>query len=238
MRKFVFSFLVMLPVLSFTLSVHALAAESLNQLTITTDNHTASEEAGGKAIWEKLQAKEIECQVLTDDNYAALGEYFMGQSIGDTQRHAVMNQMMTSMMGEEGEKQMHIVMGKRMSWCNPNAPLSQNMMSNGMMMESAFTPWGFGGTKGGVNPMMGSFGINPMGTFGWGFGWIFMILFWVLVILAIAALVKWIANQGKGQNQSKPALPAGRSALDILKERYAKGEIDRKEFEEKKKDLS
>ena len=35
---------------------------------------------------------------LSDEDFGVLGEYFMGRSIGDTQRHALMNQMMTNMM--------------------------------------------------------------------------------------------------------------------------------------------
>lgn len=55
-----------------------------------------------------------------------------------------------------------------------------------------------------------------MGDYGWGmgFGWLFMIIFWILIILGIVYLVKLIVG---GEKRT-----TGETALDILKKRYAK----------------
>lgn len=80
-------------------------------------------------------------------------------------------------------------------------------------------PWGPG--------MMGNWG------FGW-FGPIMMLVFWGLIILVLVFLARWLW----GSSQKKPEEMRPESPLDILKRRYAGGEIDREEFEQKKKDLS
>ncbi|UCD83033.1 MAG: SHOCT domain-containing protein [Desulfobacterales bacterium] len=73
---------------------------------------------------------------------------------------------------------------------------------------------------------------------GWGMGWfggIIMIIFWILILVALVFLIKWLV-QSTSRNQAGPA--GGNRALEILKERYARGEIDKAEFEAMKTDLS
>jgi len=57
-----------------------------------------------------------------------------------------------------------------------------------------------------------------------------MILFWALIIVAVVVGIRWLIGQGK---ESRPD-----SALEILRQRYARGEINKEEFEARKKDLS
>lgn len=68
------------------------------------------------------------------------------------------------------------------------------------------------------------------GGFGMGIG---MFLFWGLIIAVIVLLARGFGSQRRG---SEPRLRE-KTALDILGERYARGEIDKSEFEEKRSGL-
>jgi putative membrane protein len=70
------------------------------------------------------------------------------------------------------------------------------------------------------------------GNYGWGmgFGWIFMVLFWALVIFGIVYIVQAISRKTGRQGMVE-------TPLDILKKRYAQGDITKEEFERMKDDL-
>ena len=71
------------------------------------------------------------------------------------------------------------------------------------------------------------------GGMGW-FGMTFMIVFWVLVIVGMVFLIRWLVQTTK---REKDVVGGSSGALDILKERYARGEVTKEEFDRMKNDL-
>jgi len=67
-----------------------------------------------------------------------------------------------------------------------------------------------------------------------GFGWLIMIVFWAIIIAVIVLLVRWAMSSSLRFQSS----PRENQAMKILDERYARGEIDREEYEQKRKDLT
>jgi putative membrane protein len=87
-----------------------------------------------------------------------------------------------------------------------------------MLVQERGYEWGWG-----MHPMWGVWGM-------WGVGMMFfMLLFWALVIVGVVLGIRWLISQGKESRSD--------SALEILRQRYARGEINKEEFEARKKDL-
>ena len=133
------------------------------------------------------------------------------------------HELMDNMMGGEGSaslKQVHINMAKRL-YCNEE---SAGMMGNGMMGMMNMM-------RGGGNMM----GTNMMGGSFWGSSWwlwsVVGMLFWIALLATLVLLIIWLYKTITRQTTQ------GGSALEILKKRFAKGEITKKEFESMKKEI-
>lgn len=83
--------------------------------------------------------------------------------------------------------------------------------------------------------------IERMGAF-WGggfghmfFGWFMMLFFWAGLIALVALAVRWVASGSRGNGSAPFSVKTPRQILD---ERFARGEIDKDEFEDRKKVLA
>jgi putative membrane protein len=75
---------------------------------------------------------------------------------------------------------------------------------------------------------------------GWGagmFGGVGMLFFWAVIIVVVYLLARGHIGGGSSKSMSQPPR-SGSAPLDILQERFAKGEIDKEEYLDRKKTLS
>lgn len=85
-----------------------------------------------------------------------------------------------------------------------------------------------------AKPAMAQMG--PMHDWGWSWGWpwggLVGLLFFGLMVVGVVTVVRWLFADGRTTQQ-----PTSR-ALTILEERYARGEINREEYEQRRRDLA
>lgn len=156
-----------------------------------TATATDAEGAAGAVLRQKLSSGATSCAALSESDFDALGDYFMGVMMGPM--HEAMDRAMTNALSASGERQMHVAMGERLSGCNLSAayPAGANGFFPGMMgMMTGMS--GFGGMRG------TGFG-GPMAGYGYGFGsWVVVlgtVLLWALALIGLVASVRWLVSR-------------------------------------------
>jgi putative membrane protein len=170
----------------------------------------------------------IDCDKLTDQQFEEVGEAVMSLTHPDPKEHEIMDRM----MGGEGSptlSAMHRMMGAAYLGCYRGGMLGHmmpGMMGSGMM--GAFSPGAWQGPSGMMNRSRGWHMMDY-----WDGGWFMMfmgIIFLVLLGFGIYLIVHSTKSRPSGT-------PSEQKPLDILKKRYARGDITKEEFERMKEDL-
>ncbi|MBI4447585.1 SHOCT domain-containing protein [Candidatus Woesearchaeota archaeon] len=159
----------------------------------------------------------ISCNELSDEQLEIMGDYYMEQ-MHPGEAHELMDNMMGG-EGSESLKQVHINIAKRI-YCKESFG---GMMGSGGMMGMMGNNM-MGGQTQQSSMMQGIMG-NDQAYYGYNSFWNIL---WPIFLIGVIALIIWLVHK-KGKESETP--------INILQKRYAKGEINKKQFEEMKKEL-
>ncbi len=160
---------------------------------------------------KKLVESKISCDKLNNEQLEAIGDYYMEQ-MHPGEAHEIMDNMMG---GESSEslKQVHINMARRL-YCNENFYIGYGMMGSGGMMSMM--------GRGMMGGYPASYAYSNYGYWN---------ILWILLFASVIFLIVWVIHR-LGIKKTASETP-----LNILKNRFAKGEITKKEFDDMKKEI-
>lgn len=191
-------------------------------------------EQQGAQLLQSLQAGEQKCQQLSRDQSESVGEYVMGRMLGSTTRHEAMDQRMRTMTGASGEAQAHVFMGQRFTGCATGAAPGAFGSMMGMMSNYSGARGGVmgngrdgGNSIGNGNGMMGGSDSRSDDDNDWGSTNTVL----VILLAAMAAALAALAARRPWQQSSL------QTPFDILSDRYARGDIDTADYEQRRSAL-
>ena len=205
------------------------ASFALLGLNATPGWASASEERQGAQLLQSVQAGEQKCQQLSRTQSELIGEYVMGRMVGSTSRHEAMNRQITATSGASGEVQAHVFMGQRFAGCASGAAPAafgsmMGMMGNYSGASGGMTGNGRDAGNGIGSTMMGGTGSRASADSGWSSTNIVLVILVAVLaaaLLAIAARRPW--------RRSPPRTPG-----ELLSDRYARGDIDTADYEQRR----
>lgn len=211
--------------------VSVLAIGILATTAATASATTAQEEREGTSVLRELEGGTLDCSEASAEDFEHVGDYAMGRTVGSPGGHEAMDAAMTRMMGEEGNRQAHVAMGRRYAGCG-RGPLPAGF---GRMMTAVNGMGVMGGFEEGGGPRDYGHGESMMGD-GWedgaghdhvdGPSAAAMIGVMAVLIAAAALAVYWLGRR----RGSRPDSP-----LQILQRRYAGGELSDEQYRERRR---
>jgi len=195
-------------------------------VTAASGAASATAERQGAELLQRVEAGKQTCQRLSRDQFEAIGEYVMGRMVGSPARHEVMDQQIRSRSGASGEAQAHDFMGRRFTGCaTGETPVAFGAMMGMMGMYSGANGAGMvngGDAANGFGPgMMGGSSSRTGGNDGWSPTNTVLAILLAAALVALAAWRPW--------RRASPKTP-----LDLLRDRYARGEIDTADYEQRR----
>jgi uncharacterized membrane protein len=181
--------------------------------------------------------QQIDCNAVTDAQFEALGEAWMDVMIPDPKRHEIMDRM----MGGEGSESLataHRMMGARYLGCIEDGSFG-GMMMPGMMGGYGYGSGGYGmGYHGYAGRPSTGYAGHMMYGGGWMHSWTGNIIMWIILLIVVGLVSYGLVASSRGHRGAGTGTGHIESAGDILKKRYARGEISKEEYERMRNDIS
>lgn len=207
----------------------AVATAGILALTATMASASiVQEEQQGSQVLRELERGKLQCKDAGAAEFETVGEYVMGRMLGSASAHEAMNQVMSRMMGPRNEPLMHEVMGRRFAGCAGGhlpsgfglmmgAFNAMGMMGGGVRQGEGEGPYGTSGSMMDGRSLQSSAGDDDFN----GPSAVAMIGMMAVLIGAVALAIFWFTRR-------QP-----RSPMDVLEQRYARGELSAEEYQQR-----